>query len=134
MRVHVTDHHGLGVAAKGIFQEVSQLGLAVTDVLALLGGRRVIQLGGGVVTQVVNDLAEDCQTFVNHTSLFDTHALSSSVLDALTASKINYVESGGFNMLLTGVKDLDHSNDCGKDSMRTRTLLVHSGLRDMTVP
>ena len=57
MWVHVTDHHGLGVAAKGIFQEVSKLGLAIPDVLALLGGRRVIQLGGRVVTQVVNDLA-----------------------------------------------------------------------------
>jgi hypothetical protein len=42
MRVHITDHHGLGVAAQGILQEVSQLGLAVSDVLTLLGGRRVI--------------------------------------------------------------------------------------------
>lgn len=103
MWVHVTDHHGLGVTAKGILQEVSQLGLAVTDVLALLGGCRVIQLGGRVVTQVVDDLAEDSQTFINHASLFDSHALSPSILDALTASQINYVESGGFNMLLTGV-------------------------------
>jgi len=103
MRVHITDHHGLRVAAKGIFQEVSQLGLAVTDVLGLLGGRRVIQIGGRVVTQVVDDLAEDSQTFVDHASLFDSHTLSSSVLDALTACQINYVESGGFNMLLPGV-------------------------------
>jgi hypothetical protein len=42
MRVHIANHHGLGVAAQGILQEVCQLGLAVTDVLTLLGGRRVV--------------------------------------------------------------------------------------------
>lgn len=103
MRINIADHHGLGVASQGILQQVCQLGLPVTDVLSLLRGRRVVQLGGRVVTQVVDDLAEDSQTFVDHTSLLDSHALSSSVLDALTASQIYNVESGCFDMLLPGV-------------------------------